>query len=53
LTATTPAGALGANLPTTRRRNPHRFPKPDRRRALELLAGCGDEGCTKAKYQWK
>jgi hypothetical protein len=29
---------------TTRRRN--RLPKPDRRRALELLAGCGKEGCS-------
>jgi hypothetical protein len=29
---------------------PHRrgVPKPDRRRALELLAGCGTEGCTEA-----
>ena len=25
-----------------------RHPKPDRRRALELLAGCGVEGCTEA-----
>jgi hypothetical protein len=25
-----------------------RGPKPDRRRALELLAGCGTEGCTEA-----
>ena len=25
-----------------------RFPKPDRRRALELLAGCGAEGCSEA-----
>jgi hypothetical protein len=28
----------------TRRRGP----KPDRNRALELLAGCGTEGCTEA-----
>jgi hypothetical protein len=25
-----------------------RRPKPDRRRALELLADCGHEGCTEA-----
>jgi len=33
-------------LPTTRHRNP-RLPKPNRRRALELLASC-PEGCTEA-----
>jgi hypothetical protein len=31
---------------TTRRRN--RLPKPDRRRALELLADCPHEGCAQA-----
>jgi hypothetical protein len=31
----------------TRRRR-HRQSKPDRRRALELLAGCGPEGCSEA-----
>jgi hypothetical protein len=25
-----------------------RLPKPTRRRALELLAGCGQQGCTEA-----
>ena len=30
------------------RRRRHRQPKPDRRRALELLAGCGPEGCSEA-----
>jgi hypothetical protein len=25
-----------------------RVPKPDRRRARELLAGCGPQGCTEA-----
>jgi hypothetical protein len=33
-------------LPTTRR-SLRRHPKPDRRRALELLASC-DDGCTEA-----
>jgi|SRR5438876_992825 hypothetical protein len=27
------------------RRGGRRLPRPDRRRALELLAGCGGEGC--------
>jgi hypothetical protein len=31
-------------MPQPRRRGP----KPDRRRALELLAGCGPDGCTEA-----
>ena len=31
-------------MPTSRARQP----KPDRRRALELLAGCGADGCTEA-----
>jgi hypothetical protein len=30
------------------RRNGRRLPKPDRRRALELLASCPKEGCTQA-----
>src|SRR5437868_11998813 len=30
------------------RRGGRRLPKPDRRRALELLARCGAEGCTEA-----
>jgi hypothetical protein len=30
-----------------KRRRPRRIPKPDRRRALELLASCRD-GCTEA-----
>jgi hypothetical protein len=35
-------------MPTPRiRRSPCRHPKPDRRRALELLASCRD-GCTEA-----
>jgi hypothetical protein len=38
--------AMPSRYPTPRRR--HRFPKPDRRRALELLAGCGPEGCAEA-----
>jgi hypothetical protein len=33
-----------SRYPTPRRRN--RLPKPDRRRALELLASCGVEGCS-------
>jgi hypothetical protein len=33
--------------PTTRRGS-RRQPKPNRRRVLELLAGCGVEGCTEA-----
>jgi hypothetical protein len=32
-------------MPTPRTR---RSPKPDRRRTLELLAGCGAEGCTES-----
>jgi hypothetical protein len=32
----------------TPRPRARRLPKPDRRRALELLAGCGAEGCTEA-----
>jgi hypothetical protein len=37
-------------MPTPRdqRRRSRRDIKPDRVRALELLAGCGEEGCTKA-----
>src|SRR5262249_43658085 len=31
-----------------RRRARKRLPNPDRRRALELLAGCGPRGCTEA-----
>ena len=31
-------------MPTRRAR----YPKPDRRRALELLASCGVEGCSEA-----
>jgi hypothetical protein len=34
-------------MPTARTRR-RRLPKPDRRRALELLAGCQQEGCTAA-----
>jgi hypothetical protein len=30
----------------TRRHTPGYTPKPDRTRALELLAGCGPDGCT-------
>jgi hypothetical protein len=32
----------------TRKRRPKRPPKPDRRRALELLASCRD-GCTELR----
>jgi hypothetical protein len=36
-------------MPTPRhQRSRKRAPKPDRRRALELLAGCGAEGCGEA-----
>jgi hypothetical protein len=37
-------------MPTPRDHRRHRRStvKPDRVRALELLDGCGDEGCTKA-----
>src|SRR5438093_10944620 len=31
-----------------RRAHPRRRPKPDQRRALELLADCPQEGCTEA-----
>jgi hypothetical protein len=34
-------------MPTPKQRSPNRVPKPDRRRALELLASCR-EGCTEA-----
>jgi hypothetical protein len=41
-------------IPSRRRTSPgrpnsvRRLPKPDRRRALELLADCPQEGCTEA-----
>jgi hypothetical protein len=34
-------------MPSPRQPTRRRDLKPDRVRALELLAGCGDEGCTK------
>jgi transposase len=34
--------------PTSTRRSLRRHPKPDRRRALELLAYCPRDGCTEA-----
>jgi hypothetical protein len=45
---TIPAGAnLGVLILPTTRRSSRRHPKPDRRRALELLASC-PEGCSEA-----
>jgi hypothetical protein len=40
-------------MPTPRDQRRHRRStvKPDRVRALELLDGCGDEGCTKASLR--
>lgn len=35
-------------MATTRKSHRPRQPKPSRRRALELLAGCGPEGCSEA-----
>jgi hypothetical protein len=35
-------------MPSPRQSTRRRDLKPDRIRALELLDGCGDEGCTKA-----
>ena len=35
-------------MPHPRLSGSPRRPKPDRRRALELLAGCGPEGCSEA-----
>jgi hypothetical protein len=37
-----------AAMTSTAARTARRLPKPSRRRALELLAGCGPEGCTEA-----
>jgi hypothetical protein len=40
---TAPTDALSSH-----QRSRKRVPEPDRRRALELLAGCQQEGCTEA-----
>jgi hypothetical protein len=38
--------AVPSRYPTPRRRSRSHQPKPTQRRALELLAGCGPEGCS-------